>query len=341
MIIAGKRSFLADSIYFTGFAAIARSLPLGDSLLVLAYHRIGNPGEDLFDPGVFSATADQLEDQVRFLKRHLQVVTLEEALAVIDGSGRGSTRRCRVLITFDDGSLDNFELAYPVLHSLDVQGVFFLTTDMVGSSHISWWDRIAFLLRTAQRRRFSLSYPYPLEVDIDRDGLTLSLRSVLHLYKQPANTDPDRFLGELSKETQSAEVPSGLRRFLDWDEAKKMVADGMAIGSHTVSHNVLSQLPMDRQRHELVESRRILQERLGTPVEALAYPVGAQTSFTIQTQQLAREAGYRVAFSNCGGRNFRGGMEAFNIKRSAVSGPSWRRFRVQVSVYKMTGNYWP
>ena len=320
---------------------MAHLLPLSDSLLVLAYHRIGNPEEDNFDPGVFSATAEQLADQVRFLKRHLEVVTLEEALAVIDCSTRRSGTHCRVLITFDDGYLDNFEFAYPVLRSLDVQGVFFLTSNMVGSSHISWWDRIAYLLRKAQRRRFSLSYPSPLHVDLDREGLTVSLRAVLKLYKQPSNRDPDRFLGELCAATQSGEVPVGPRRFLNWDEAKMMIAGGMAIGSHTVSHNVLSQISADRQRQELVESRRILQEKLNTPVKALAYPVGARTSFTAQTRQLAREAGYCAAFSFYGGKNPHRNIEAFDVKRSDVGSQSWRRFRVQASVCKITGHYWP
>jgi hypothetical protein len=48
-------------------------------LPVLNYHRIGNPEETLYNAGVFSATAESLEEQVRFLKLHLEIIGLEEA----------------------------------------------------------------------------------------------------------------------------------------------------------------------------------------------------------------------------------------------------------------------
>jgi peptidoglycan/xylan/chitin deacetylase (PgdA/CDA1 family) len=76
-----------------------------------------------------------------------------------------------VLITFDDGYLDNYEIAFPILRSHVVQGVFFLATSMVGSCQVPWWDHIAYLMKTARRRRFSLRYPADLAVDIDRERL--------------------------------------------------------------------------------------------------------------------------------------------------------------------------
>ena len=72
------------------------------------------------------------------------------------------------MITFDDGYLDNYEIAYPILRSHGAQGVFFLATGMVGSCEIPWWDRIAYLVKTARKRQFTLHYPADLAVDLDK-----------------------------------------------------------------------------------------------------------------------------------------------------------------------------
>ena len=82
----GKRELLARGLRWSGATFLLALLPARDSLLVLNYHRIGNAEEDLFDPGVFSATAEQFNDQIAYLKRRLSLVTLDEALAFIDGT---------------------------------------------------------------------------------------------------------------------------------------------------------------------------------------------------------------------------------------------------------------
>ncbi len=164
---------------------------------------------------------------------------------------------------------------------------------------------------------------------------------MLSLYKRPENADPKRFIRELKDQTQGDDLPGTLRRFLNWDEAREMIAGGMAIGSHTHSHTVLSQLGTEQQRGELAQSRTQLRERLGSEIDALAYPVGGTSSFSEQTQQLAKEAGYRVAFSFHGGTNLAGMTRPYDVKRVGVGDQSWPRFRVQAAICRRTGNYWP
>jgi peptidoglycan/xylan/chitin deacetylase (PgdA/CDA1 family) len=340
----GKRELLARGLRWSGVPYLLSQLPTHDSLLVLNYHRIGNPEDDLFDPGVFSATADQFNDQISYLKRHLSPVTLEETLDFVGAASKQHARkvpRCRVLITFDDGYLDNYEIAYPILRSHGVQGVFFLATSVVGSCQVPWWDHIAYVVKTARTRRFTLPYPVDLAVDIDRSGLTESLRTILELYKKPENTDSERFIRELAEKANGNELPSTLRRFLTWDEAREMIAGGMAIGSHTHSHHVLSQLAPDRQLEELSGSRAILKEQLGVEPDVLAYPVGKKASFTAVTQQMARDAGYRAAFSFYGGTNLPGEVSPYDVNRIGIGDQSWDRFRVQTAVFRATGSYWP
>lgn len=339
--IRGKREALARSLIVSGMSWLMWQLPAADSLLVLAYHRIGNPDEDLFDPGVFSATADEFAEHISFLKRRMSVVTLDEALAFVDGTAKDKSSRARVLITFDDGYLDNYQTVFPILRSHGVQGVFFLATGMVGSAHVPWWDHIAFLLKTARRRQFTLTYPANLAVDLDKNGVDQSLHAVLRLFKRPDNSNHARFLSDLAEQTKGDDPASASRRFLDWREAREMIAGGMAIGSHTHSHELLSQLDSSRQTEELSKSRSILEQQLGATVDVIAYPVGAKDSFTTETKTIAQKLNYRAAFSHHGGTNLPGQIAPFDIKRHSVGSQSWNRFKAQAAVCKRTGSYWP
>ena len=143
-VVKGKRELLARALLRSGALFMLSKVPARDSLLVLNYHRIGDPESDPFDPGVFSATGEEFDEQVSYLKRYHSLVTLEEALEFVDGTSKDKARRCRVLITFDDGYLDNYKTAFPILHSHGAQGVFFLCTNLVGSGFVPWWDRIAY-----------------------------------------------------------------------------------------------------------------------------------------------------------------------------------------------------
>jgi peptidoglycan/xylan/chitin deacetylase (PgdA/CDA1 family) len=339
--LRAKRELLAAGLFWSGATLVLSQLSEQDSLIVLNYHRIGNPDDDLFLPDVFSATADQFDDQVSYLKRHELFVTIEEALAFADGTMKEKTQRCRVLITFDDGYLDNYEIAFPILRSHGVEGTFFLATSMVGSSQVPWWDRIAYLVKTARNRRFFLRYPSDLAVDIDRNGLAKSLQAILGLYKSPENSDSARFIRELEERAAGEELPKTTRRFLSWGEAGEMIRGGMTIGSHTHSHAVLSQLEPDQQLEELSRSRAILKEQLGVEADLLAYPVGGTQSFNVETRRIAREAGYRAAFSFYGGINGRGTTSPYDVKRVFIGPQTLRRFRVQTESCRRLGKFWP
>lgn len=341
-VFAGKRDLLARCMYWSGCTLLFSRLPAQDSLLVLVYHRIGRSEDDEFDPGVFSATADQFEKQIAHLTRSGALVTLEEARAFIDRPPKDATSRCRVLITFDDGYLDNYELAFPILRSYRAQGVFFLSTGLIGSCFVPWWDRVAFFLKTARKHRFCLQYPRHLTVDFVHDGIRKSIRNVLYLYKSRENKEPERFIQELKEQTNGADPPQAMRRFLSWEEAKAMINGGMAIGSHAHSHRLLSQLEPQQQTQELTHSRTLLREKLGVEVESIAYPDGGKDTFSEQTQMLAQRAGYSIGFSYYGGTNSVGHSNSYDVKRIGVfSDLTLPRFRVQTATFRAMGRYWP
>lgn len=84
---------------------------------------------------------------------------------------------------------------------------------------------------------------------------------------------------------------------MTWDQLRECICLGHTIGSHTVSHPHLAEIPPDVAARELIDSRRILEEQLGAPVRSFCYPYG---NLSEQVQQLVADAGYEAAVVNAG-----------------------------------------
>jgi peptidoglycan/xylan/chitin deacetylase (PgdA/CDA1 family) len=333
-----KRGLVAEVAGRLGITRLLESMPKQDVLIVLNYHRIGNASESPYDRGVFSATAEQFNWQIDYLKRRFYLTTLDEAVAMVTGS---TPLRTSVLITFDDGYLDNFSLAFPVLRSHGAQGSFFLTTSFVGSNHVPWWDVIAYIIKNSRKSIIQLQYPERVEFDLRRQSLNEVIMRVLQLYKRPEVKLPERFIQELEGACESSAPSSNAERcFMNWQEAREMQQGGMAFGSHTHTHEILSKLPVERQLEEARQSRETLEMQLNRRVDVLAYPVGGRNCFTPGTIEALKSCGYRAAFSFYGGFNRPGEIQPFNICRVGVGPQSQSRFRLKMALGALTGTRW-
>ena len=68
----------------------------------------------------------------------------------------------------------------------------------------------------------------------------------------------------------------GSKHFLSWEEIEEMVQSGMRMGAHTKTHPFLDRMTdADKINSEIMESKKILEDRLHQPVSAFAYPFGS------------------------------------------------------------------
>jgi peptidoglycan/xylan/chitin deacetylase (PgdA/CDA1 family) len=100
--------------------------------------------------------------------------------------------------------------------------------------------------------------------------------------------------------------------YLDWDGVRALDRAGMEVGSHTVSHARLADLPDSDVLRELVESRRELERQLGHPVDLLAYPYN---SVRARVREAAEKAGYRIAVSGVA----HGGRDPLDLLRTTIT----------------------
>lgn len=92
----------------------------------------------------------------------------------------------------------------------------------------------------------------------------------------------------------------GRSGYLNWDQLRRLVFLGMEIGAHGLTHRPLTSLSPEELGHELSSSKRLLEDRLGVPVRALAAPGGFWNS---QVAAAAREAGYDAVWVSRIGTN--------------------------------------
>lgn len=331
------RAKLARWTCRTGGVWVLERLTRRPGLTVIGYHRVGDPAESPYDPGVFDCSPEQLSQEITYLRSHFHVTELQEAQELISHPER--LRHPHVLLTFDDGYLDNYELAVPILKSHGVQGTFFLPTNFTGTDHLPWWDQVAFMVRNSQTNRIVLQYPWPVSIELSSTDIVLAIRQILALYKAPDTTDVAYFLDGLAAAC-GVPIPQAAvkRQFMDWAEAAELVRVGMAFGSHTHRHELLAKFPLEEQLQELGQSRQILENRLGIQINALAYPVGSRTSFSAATWEALERTGYRTAFSSYGGVNIPGRIQPFDVVRLKVHRElSLPTFRVGLTTAAMAG----
>jgi peptidoglycan/xylan/chitin deacetylase (PgdA/CDA1 family) len=104
---------------------------------------------------------------------------------------------------------------------------------------------------------------------------------------------------------------------------RELHAAGIEIGSHTVDHPILAQLPRSRQRQEIEESRLRLREEIGASPSTFAFPNGTPADFSSETCELLAKAGFVAACTTIRGSN-RPGCDRLRLRRIGIgSDPSY------------------
>ena len=311
----------------------ARSLMLrlttGRELVILAYHRVAArlPAADVYDPGVVSCSGPEFEREMAFVKAHFDIVSFRDL-----DSDRASTARRPLIVTFDDGYKDNCEVAWPILRRLGLRATFFITTGFIGTGEMPWWDEMEYLIRRGGGVRLTTGPWVGEDLAVDSDaGADRASRVLLAASKEMPDSRRVALLQSL-REQCGGRPATDKNLMMTWPDIRALAADGMEIGSHTVTHPVLGNVEDPaRLESELSESRRRLQSETGTAVDALSYPVGKGRTVTEGLVAAVKAAGYRYACLYEHGVNPRQGYDPLRLRRIKTEvGENFPRFRAKI-----------
>lgn len=309
---AVRRAAIAAGLHET---RLARKLARSGNRLVLLLHRV-LPAEaegDLSPPGMvvggenFLRLLDWLGGRFDFPSPSAFLERFPEPLP-----------RPAVLLTFDDGWLDTVRVAVPAMRERKRGGVVFVAAAHATGGRLFWPERLRAFRERLDRRRFR-----EIAGTVDSGGGG-SWEKLLDAFKRMEDAAREEVLRRLAEE--SGGEPDG-RRVAVWEEIALLPSQGIEIGSHGLSHRLLTLLPEAEAFHELEVSRREILERTGSPSRLIAYPNGDRNE---TVKELARRTGYQFAFSIRGTPRDRYDIPRVNLHDGKMTDPagSWSEGRL-------------
>jgi peptidoglycan/xylan/chitin deacetylase (PgdA/CDA1 family) len=266
--------------------------------IILGYHRV-IPADECDSPYRMGMSADLFEAQIRWIASRHRIVSMEEFLW-----WRASDRtppEDLIILTFDDGYRDNLTQAAPLLKDLGIPALFYVTSSGLTGRMPYWPETLGQMLLMTRARSVTLDLdpgssarsPVSYEIATPEDRTRSCLRMVESLRRLPAARIMEAIetLAELLG-VDPAHAQERTPRLLGAGDIRALIADGFAIGSHSVSHPYLPSEDEVVQRREIEESRRAIEEAARSPVTDFCYPGGG---YDERTQSMVREAGYRSA----------------------------------------------
>ena len=290
MLYERLRIVLAVLFFYTGITNLAlRMKERSDRrLLILNYHNADG----------------QLEKQVRYLQRHYRIVHLHEALEELFAQNPqpiGRDRRLPLVLTFDDGYLDNYTEGFRLAQRYQVPITIFVIPGYIENGHYFWWLAAKKLVSQLPLEVVTFAgRSYDLQQEQERKQLIGAIDT--RARQAPSVAEREAFLSEIqlalgvglpSRECDASDsnIP------MTWEQLHEMNASGLvSFGAHTVNHPILANLSSQTELgYETRESRRMLEEKLGYPIRSFAYPVGKFQHIGEQGVEAVRDAGYTWA----------------------------------------------
>lgn len=246
---------------------------------------------------------DIFEQQMIFLLKHYEIISIHE----YENRFRNNRFTGReIVVTFDDGYKNNLTLAAPILKSLNIPFTVFVSTNHIGSG-----DYFPTAIARIIIRYSNLSF---LKIDCLKYSVTLKdskqrekvCEAILRVLKRCniqlvneicnqliANVSPDEY--EELCHIHKMETP------MNWTDVIKLHTEyDCTIGSHCKDHFICNIYQTEEDiREQLQGSKQIIEEKLHTSCDFLAYPNGIYRKGDITNYALttAAEVGYKLAFT--------------------------------------------
>ncbi|GGK56517.1 hypothetical protein GCM10011405_00810 [Rufibacter glacialis] len=288
---------------------------VGRKAVVLMYHRIAEPKSNVWDIAVSPA---HFEAHLRLLKKLGTVVPLRE---LAEKARNQQIKGIPIAITFDDGYLDNYAVAKPLLEKYQLPATFFVSTGNIDAQKEFWWDELEELIL------FSETLPSTADFEFRNERIAIDLTNEKTLTPETFQThcqwnacldapptqrsklffdlwqnlkplpypEQQEYLGLIRR---WANAPAKVRpdfTSMSIDQVKDLGSSPyFDLGAHTVSHPALAFHSKAFQKQEIQENVQQLQKLTQSKIDLLAYPYGI---FNQDTEEVAKELGFKAAFT--------------------------------------------
>ena len=283
-----KRSLLSSRALH--FASRVRQ----PGVAILMYHSVMvEPEAHATTLGKIIQSAQTFRRQMEVIARHYNPVSLDDVLMFVQGQKKMPSKP--VVVTFDDGYADNFEVAAPILNEFGIPAVFYITVDCVDKATPPWVSRLRYAFSTTGKRTWSGldGKPLPLANAAERDqAFTTACEHAACL----TGNIQEQFVKSVEREFEVGSLPERDRLMMTWEQARALTRQGHIVGSHTMTHPNLAHVRNGDLATELEQSKLRLEQQLSSRVIHFSYPCPIlEPHWSALTVEVCRKVGYLTA----------------------------------------------
>lgn len=265
---------------------------------VILYHSCAHRASSQNHGILHNVTPTLFFEQVRWLKRHFDLVSLEQLFESDSGTSRLAA------ITFDDGYKSIFTNALPILEAEQIPCTVFLNGVTLDGS-VFWRDKIRYLIETHQVQRFlDMNKAFANAGQLNRENFYRRTKSA-----SINSAELDHLLDEyLASQSKSLEAFAGCIS----DPETLARSPLVQYGNHTYNHYVLSSLTDTQMRDQIQRNQILLKELKLNLSSVFCFPFGTLRDFDSRTLNILRELGYSRAVLSRMRFNFRPNPRTIN-----------------------------
>lgn len=325
-----------------GLYALARVITRRQPKLLM-YHHFSEQGNAV------CTSREHFREQVAYIAKYFRPVTVSQLASEYYDSdtpfGNGASANT-VAITVDDGYLDFYEVAFPILKEFKVPATFYVTTGFVEGEHWLWTDQLHWLFETKgdlapaielPKMEFEKGFSMPSAKDDARSWVERSY--ALNAYLLTLDNDRKwQVIDQLAK-TWELNIPMrapGIYRACSLEQLKEMQDWGVEIGGHTVAHPSLGRVSVQEAEKEIVTCYKYLERNLGVEPRSFCYPNGTPEDYCPAVKLITQRSGFSAAVTAFA--DSIGLMDRFAIRRNSGGDDLFQFFKA-INGVEMLGHH--
>ena len=212
----------------------------------------------------------QFMADIEFFLKFYEPVCLGDIMSYLD-CRKELPKRC-FLPTFDDGFREIYEVVAPILYSKGISGAFFLTSATIDNQELCYPQKKGLIISriTALNSRTVEKAVRKVLDDFFISGENLLSRVRNIYYSQRGVLE---HLGAIL-DCDFGEYLHTVKPYLSGEQVRSLLRRGFGIGAHSIDHPLYSELNIEEQVFQTVESVKRLSEMFEYACESFAFPYG-------------------------------------------------------------------
>ena len=265
-------------------------------LLIIVYHRVSreikrNPLNTVLPLEVFMK-------QLNGLATKYPVISLSDA--ALQCKERMPKAATQLLLTFDDGYQDNYEIVYPILKQKGWPAAFFIIPGYIGENKPLWdWEFSAILNSNATVQSIKMA-----DTLIHQGKKEPRLSFIFRVLERMKSADVnlrEKVLASLREQSKKNIAHEDI--CMSWEQLGRMRNDGMEIGAHSISHRSLARIPLAEAIYEIRKSKKVIEDNLKEECAHFAFPFGSKSDYTQELIDEVKKTGFHTCLLNIHGYN--------------------------------------